>query len=406
MPAPSDPPRPAARPAVPAWLVAAIAFAVVMSVIVVLRAERSTDFRDFWRTALNFRLTGSISAELGVHNYPPIFPILCTPLSLLPLEVAIVLFTWLSIAAFAWTVFRVADLCGLERTRAPTVIFLVLLMGPYVVSCTTLGAFGLVLLALTVEALWLLRRGADVRAGVLLALATMLKLLPGALFVFLLLRGRWRALVAGGAMLVVVGLGLPTLLLGYEESIAQHRGFYERAVRGHSAWETIHAEKPVKANYSNNALPMVLRRLLSPLDGSKRREDEAGWTVNLLDLSGPTIWFVYLALFGSILLVSAWAARPGTDLVRGYAIWSAVMLLASPLVWTHYLPLALLPLAWLLPRADRGRRVALAALLVWTLGALALAIPQARGAGAQLGSVLATWLAVVLLDARSQDVEA
>ena len=56
------------------------------------------------------------------------------------------------------------------------------------------------------------------------------------------------------------------------------------------------------------------------------------------------------------------------------------MLLASPLVWTHYLPLAYWPLAFLADRAERTYRVRHKAPLVsatplalWLIGTLLLA---------------------------------
>ena len=82
------------------------------------------------------------------------------------------------------------------------------------------------------------------------------------------------------------------------------------------------------------------------------------------------------------------------------------MLLASPLVWTHYLPLVYWPLALLADRAQRNRqrggearRVPVAALAIWGLGA-ALLLAPVRAAGAQLFSVIALWLALMHLIVR------
>ena len=89
------------------WLpliIAGIVYTAILSVVVALRAETSTDFRDFWRTAEHFRQTRQISSELGVHNYLPFFVIFMAPWTYLPLKLAIVLFTVLSMGLLALAV--------------------------------------------------------------------------------------------------------------------------------------------------------------------------------------------------------------------------------------------------------------------------------------------------------------
>jgi len=83
------------------------------------------------------------------------------------------------------------------------------------------------------------------------------------------------------------------------------------------------------------------------------------------------------------------------------------MLLASPLVWTHYLPLLYWPLALLADRlvrsrrADRrARRICVVALALWLISATLLVWPAARAAGAQIGSVAVLWLALVVFSIR------
>ena len=81
--------------------------------------------------------------------------------------------------------------------------------------------------------------------------------------------------MAGTALgvFVVLGFGVPLAGIGYKETIAQHRDFKDRAVKGHAAKATILAEKPQKAKYSNNSLPIVLRRLLSHVNGDPSDSD-------------------------------------------------------------------------------------------------------------------------------------
>jgi len=397
-----------------AWLAALAVYALIVGVVVWLRAESTTDFRDFWNTARHFLQTGRLSRTLGVHNYLPFFPLFMLPFAHLPLRVAIELFTGISLAALAAAIVLVELLRRGRRPdglEAPAALA-VLLMLPYVTSCAVLGSVSLVLLLLVVASAVLLLMRRDVLAGLALALAILIKLLPAALLLWFVLLRRWRAVATTLAAAVVMGVGLPLALLGPAETLRQHQSFYQTALVRHSALRTLTAGKPPKANFSNNALPMVLRRLLSPLDARKAPNDPP-IVVRVVD-AAPTVRIAIYALLMAIVLgLSLWKSRP-TDRAAGppcsddwlatLGLWCCVMLLASPLVWTHYLPLAYPALAAVCDRAlsprRPGRRPARAALAVWILGLVALGFPPARAAGAQIVSVLALWAALCGLPGR------
>lgn len=398
-------------------IVAGVAYTAIICVVVALRAESTSDFRDFWETARHFRQTGQISSELGVHNYLPFFTVFMTPWSFLPLRVAIVAFTLLSFGLFALTVTLVESLLngGLGPRPRKATLAAIVLAAAYVHSCGVLGQVGLLLLFLVVTTWFLVERGHEWTAGAALGLATLIKLLPAVLIVFFLLKRRWR--VAGTAMVVfiVLGFGLTLAGIGFKETIAQHRAFEKRAIREHAARTTILAEKPRKAKYSNNALPIVLRRLLSPVNGDPSDDASRKLYVNFANLPLDAIWWIYVALMmvfvGVSVGVSLRGAKPwppadetaGFALRAQFGVWCCLMLIASPLLWTHYLPLAYWPLALV---TDRGERVdretkrpcrtSLIAMLVWLACALLLAWPAARAAGAQLLSVVILWGVVAI----------
>ncbi len=398
---------------------AGAAYAVVMCAVVVLRAWSTTDFRDFWQTAEHFRRTGQISFELGVHNYLPAFTILMTPWSLLPLEVALVCFTLLSLGLLAATVWMLErELVGGTAMRpSPATLAALGLLLPYVTSCSVLGALGLVLLFLIAATWHLAHRGRDELAGIALGLAAVIKLLPALLILYFLLVRRWRVAGAAVATAGLLGLVVPLLVLGAQPALELHGQFFREAVLGHSAWTTIYAERPRKAAFSNNSLPIVLRRLFSPVNGGKSETGEL--FVNLAHLPSSVIAALYVALAAFFLIGSAAplsgrirSARPppaAADHRRTvFAQWCCLMLLLSPLMWTHYLVLAYFPLLVLADRVVPAQRspgrpcgVSLAALGLWLLGALLLAWPAARAAGAQLGSVAALWSALTIIALRS-----
>ena len=402
------------------WLpliIAGIVYTAILSVVVALRAETSTDFRDFWRTAEHFRQTRQISSELGVHNYLPFFVIFMAPWTYLPLKVAIVLFTVLSMGLLALAVVLVEALLNSRlppRPRKATLLAVALLLA-YVHSCAVLGQLGLLLLFLIVATWFLVERGREWEAGVPLGLAVLIKLLPVALILFFLLKLRWRVAASAVIVSLVLGLGLPLASIGYEQTVKQHKAFYKRALEDHSAAATIAAEKPRKAKFNNNALPIVLRRLLSHVNADPSPQGTELY-VNIADLPRTVIWIIYLALLAVFLAMSvalalrnrrSWPPDTTEDAaaVRAqFGLWCCLMLLAAPLVWTHYLVLAYWPLALLADRLERATghppRWPIAALLVWLAGALLLAWPAARAAGAQLACVAFLWLVLTRLALR------
>jgi hypothetical protein len=408
----------------PALVAVGVVLSAVMLVMVWHRAESTSDFRDFWETGAYFRTTGQLTDEFGVHNYLPFFSLFMVPWSVLPLRVAAVAFAGFSLVLFALTVVLVEILLRGELGPQPRAALLVAvgLVFPYVYACTVVSNVGLLLLFLVVAAWFLHERGNDGGAGVALGLATLIKLLPAALVIFLLIKGRWRAGLAALATIIVLGLGLPLVAVGPRETLRRHQEFYKTAIQGHSARQSALADSPQKQYLNNNALPLVLRRLLTPLDGGTDATSRP-LLVNVVDWPRSRVFATYivvmLALVGTsaVLAISRPRRWPPTALAElwrwraQFAVWCCLMLLASPLVWTHYLPLAYWPLAVLCDRAARaGRgnrpdRPTLTALLLWLVAVVLLAWPAARAAGAQIASVAVLWLMLVVNCVRAEPAD-
>ena len=175
--------------------------------------------------------------------------------------------------------------------------------------------------------------------------------------------------------------------------------------------------QPKKAKYSNSSVPVTLRRLLSHVNGDPSETDpERRLFVNFVDLPREAIWWVYLGWMGVLALMTVGitvpAARPwppadpdaGRALRAQFGAWCCLMLLASPLLWTHYLPLAYWPLALAADRAERVERgqgrqdwPCAIGLWVWLVCVGLLAWPAARAAGAQVFSVALLWGVMVAM---------
>jgi len=182
----------------------------------------------------------------------------------------------------------------------------------------------------------------DRAAGIALGVATVIKLFPGLLLVWLVLRGRWRPV--GWSIVGILVLSLVTL-----------------PITGIQPW----------LDY-----PTVLANMAAPIDVSA-------------SLS-PTVWLAPVIGFGTarlvvlaiVLVALAWVARRA-DERTGFAAAVVLALLATPALWTHYLSILVVPLLLALGAGVAPALVALAYLLL------------SAGYQAALGD--AVWITVRLL---------
>lgn len=420
-------PSPLGRPLTPAWraLVLAVgAYTLAMCTYLPIRAWTGTDFHDFWENARWFLHHGEVRFDLGVHNYLPFFTLFMAPWGVLPLEVALNLFTMLSVGLLLCTglmtdvllrdgelVDRRSGTGTWDRAARPTITLVLplLLIAPYAHSTLTLGAVNILLLFLIAAAWLLVRRGRAWIAGVPLGLAVLIKLLPAALLPMLLAARRWRSAVATGIVMLALGGGFSLLVLGPERMADAHRQFRESALESHGARQTLSVDKPQKAKYSNISVPIVMRRLLTPVNADPH-EQRPGFYVNVVDLSRESLWPIYATIMVSLLLTTlaaTWrAGRAETQepLNATLGAWIALMLLAAPLVWTHYLVLMHWPLAVavhrLIETRRRERRVcrpAATAVIAWIIGIAALASPHARAVGTATLAIAVVWGVMITL---------
>lgn len=195
---------------------------------------------------------------------------------------------------------------------------------------------GVLLLVLTLAwRAW--RRDRAVAAGVWLAVATMVKLFPGFLFLLLLARRQWRGVFAGA----VAGLGLAALgvfVFGWEA----HRDYVEKVLPSVQAF---------RCGKLNASLPGLWAKLFV---GSEFEKVEP-W------LHRPVLaWSLTVASVMGLAVLVLWKSRRVCgDQAFGVALVS--MTLASPITWDHSLLLLTQPLVWLGHRTSAGWRR-------WTLG--------------------------------------
>jgi hypothetical protein len=277
------------------------------------------------------------------NNHPPFDAVLFLPMTFLPYDVAIYLWSVFSVVLYCVTIWIILRELKIELATHWKVLLAGLALCWYPFQAhIALGQISLLVIVCLVWCWALLRRGRDLPAGVLLGIACLIKLFPGVIVVYLLLRRRWRA--AGAAIATLAAGGLLTLaVVGVPDTI----DFFRRVAPLNGL-----ANAPVPINY---ALSGVFHRLFG--DGLwVNPAVSAPWVVSPL----ATLCSLALTALLAFIVWRSPATLHADDTT--FSLACLVMLLASPITWQHIFPLLLLPLALLaldLARRFDRRRLAL-----------------------------------------------
>ncbi len=298
--------------------------------------------------------------------------------------------------------------------------------------------------------------------GVLLGLAALIKVMPGLLGVYLLLRRRWWALGGMCAAMIVFDLAPCVAFFGWRDTIDEHRAWLRRA-----GWHGNHhlIEQPllrVHRHGTNSSLAAVLTRWLRALPDAQRQVILYGeppaevveqyraalapgevltldpmpprtgeWSEKRVDISWVPrfrvadlpasvvwwLWFTPLATaFVMLLWFTWWTGGRGEseDWALVSALWMLAMFWPSPMTRHYYLAWAFPALlvvcrAWwvsaqVVPRHSLARWVYAAACIAWIIGLACLGSKVIRWYGVHLGvlAVLAFAVAVAWYELRSR----
>jgi hypothetical protein len=267
----------------------------------------------------------------------PLLAYLFTPLSLLRESAARVLFTLGGVAAVAAAWHLLCRMTHASGWTKATLLGLVLVNGPLYYSFHEGNLTHFVLLLL-VAGLACLERGWPVWAGVFLGLTALVKLPLFLLGLFFLLKRRWRVLAgAGGTVLLVVGASL--LVCGS---------------RLHRAWRSESllpfAGRPLVA-FNVQSASSFLVRLTTDRDPDTSPSGiylswkplEVGWKFKATQYA-----FLSLLAGATVLACRRPTRTRATEVERlEWSLFLCLALIASPISWTHYYLLLLVPLCLL-----------------------------------------------------------
>ena len=286
------------------------------------------------------------------YIYPPLFAVAAVPLTYLAFPAALDL--WLALDLVLLVGFfllyarsRAGEIQGVEIAM---MVFVALFEFLPLIWALAVGQTSLIVLVLLTGSLLLWKRGADAGAGVLVGLATAIKLTPALLIVFFWWRGRRKIAIVSAITFVALQL-LSIAALGWD----LHRTFY---------LEIVPAMAGGTCYFLNQSLGALFNRMLT--DGDVRNVALVS-SLAARVLSGA-----------AALALLAWSAprlragSPGTPLGDDLQFGAVVLLtlIVSPISWSHHYLVALLPIVSLAGALGRGPKFSLTAAAALALGCL------------------------------------
>ncbi len=233
--------------------------------------------------------------------------------------------------------------------------------------------------------LYLIRRGRDESGGFVLMIATMLKLTPALLLVWLAVRGRWKAIRGAGIGFITLW-GLVTLVLGKEHAIEATRSWVDVLVP--FAQDGVLGEGLAGVRHTNQSLGAAFFRFFTDVPAGAHIE---GFQVNVLSLSFETAATIVKVLNAALLLAVVFVLGRGpvapnsARFVREAALLMVLTVVISPISWMNHHIALILPYAVLLQaartddvRGHRALRIAVLLMLtsVWIV-LMAFSLPLA-----------------------------
>lgn len=314
------------------WIWWGICFLILVGVgYFVIQEHALYDFfKGYYHGGRKILRNPDVLYDEACYNYVnfPLFAYLFIPLANLPKELAGQIFFTVGYVALLPLAYWLVKAAALKGWRRFFVLGLLLLNGPLDYSIWLGNTTQIVMLFILLALFWL-RKGREWLSGIFLAVAGLVKLpiiLPSGYF---FIRGNWKVVIGGllvagsvfALSLIVVPLDLNTMWI-------------ERCIFSM-------AENPIGA-YNNQSLSGFLARIYmpgnigwDPLSPSPSYKLALQITSVLLYI--PMIWVL---LFGRKLPQSA------SNQALEFFIILICSLLTSPIAWTHYFVILLIPFAW------------------------------------------------------------
>ncbi len=277
-----------------------------------------------------------------MHPNMPFVVILLTPFAYMSVQVCVAAVNALKVLALVASIFAVSSAANNGRHRMDewVVGLAVLFAAPLIISDMQHGNTNMFVLAALAGHLWLYRRGNDLAAGAVLAMAVCLKMTPALFGVYWLYQRNWKLLAGLAVTLAVAVIAVPMLALGRVRYGELTGNWLDNLIL-----PALLKGRPFP-QHVNQSLPGVFWRLMmhgnihyNPDDYAYARE--FGY-INMVSLSPAVGRWVLTVLKAAIVAVMAWAIGwkklPRDDGRRGlhYGLVATGMLILNQRTWDHH----------------------------------------------------------------------
>lgn len=382
--------------------------------------ELKFDFSHFYLDAAYTWQHGALNPDLTNEDkhlqrqlpfYLPIVPLTLSPLAAFGLAPAAVAWAMIHVICFSYCLYVLYTAmrrrgtpgdgeAAARRDGGALLVAACILALPALHEATKFNQLSFITLALVLGGVRATQGAHAVRAGFLFACAALLKLLPGIMLVWLVMKRQWTAAAAMLGWCAVLALAPCLIAFGPQDTLRYHREWYEHNVNGAAAQGLV--DDSLDDHFidrRNQSIEVVLARWFAP---SQR------YHINLLPITlteqqcTSIARGVKIALLGGLLLA---VRRPATK-ISDRAFWCEAsvfvlgMLVFSPLLRQYYLIWALpsvLLLVHFAAETTRGaqRTLGRVGVVLWILGMAAWAYQPLREGGAHLLMLIV--LGIVLL---------
>jgi hypothetical protein len=311
------------------WII--LIFGVILVTIRLINVTSTGyDFRQDYLAAQHLLAGNSIYSDFQPeNNHPPFAALIFIPFALLTFNIAILLWSILSIFLYVLSAWIVLNELNIRLSTEWKVALLGIGLAWYPFQGhIALGQLSLLIVLCLIGCWALLRRKNEYAAGFLLGFACLIKLFPIVIFLYLLLQKRWRSILSA-VFVIVIGSLLTWAAAGTQDILHY---FQVIAPKNANDYYTF----PV-----NVSLAGVISRLF--VDGQ--------WVRPIVSSKITATLLISAANLGIILILACVILRAPRGSIAddmAFAMTCIAMLLLSPITWAHIFPILIMPMGVLL----------------------------------------------------------
>jgi len=296
------------------------------------------DFKVYYHTAKAFLAGQDIYArpliEITPFKYSPFFALLISPLGLLPIKAAAVIFLVLNFfatVAMLWLTNRICISRNFSNRTNFLIYFLELLfMGRFIVLVWDSGQVNIIMCALLLLSLYSFSKGRDICGAAALAGSVFFKYMPVIFVPYFALRKKFK-IVALTVLFVMAWMLLPALYAGFEKNFSYLASWLPSISASSLDWASY-------VSYKNQSIFSFIARLLSPRPTY----------VIIGNLSFTQAMFIAYILAGLLYLAALIPAKNKDTGNLDFALLFSYLPLFNPNGWMHNFVFLIFPFAYLI----------------------------------------------------------